>query len=104
MLLLTLLAASISDGLSYLPEILTFIAGGGISSLVSIKFVKQQARADVSKAVQVVYQGIIDDLTADKERMKLEMQDLRTTCEQNSRDIEALKEQKCSRKDCKTRI
>lgn len=104
MLLLTLLAATLEDGMNYLPMILTFIAGGGLTSIVSVKFIKQQAKADAFKSVQDVYQETIKDLREDKERMKEEMSDLRSTCEQNSRDIASLKEQKCGRKDCVNRI
>jgi len=51
---------------AYLEPILTFIAGGGIVSLVKWRSIKKEAEAQAMKAVQDVYQETIKDLREDK--------------------------------------
>lgn len=47
---------------TYLEPILAFVSGGGLFTLVSMKYSKKQAEANAMKAVQEVYQSTIKDL------------------------------------------
>lgn len=95
---------------TYLEPILTFIAGGGIVSLVKWRSIKKQAEAEAMRQVQIVYQETIKDLRDDKDMMKKDNADLRAivaelqkTVLQNSKDIDMLKSYKCTVIDCKLR-
>lgn len=95
---------------NYLEPILTFIAGGGIVSVIKWRSIKKEAEAEAMKAVQDVYQETIKDLREDKEEMKKDNSELRRmvgelqkTVTQNSKDISELKGFKCVVTDCKLR-
>lgn len=88
---------------TYLNDIILFVSGGGLASLVSVKYTRKTAQADAMKAVQDVYQETIADLRADKEEMKKEIAELRKEVHQNSEDIKTLKLYKCVVMDCKQR-
>jgi len=80
-----------------------FVTGGGLASLISIKYTRKTAQADAMKAVQDVYQETIRDLRADKEEMKLEIAELKKEVHKNSEDIKTLQLYKCVVMDCKLR-
>lgn len=88
---------------TYLNDIILFVTGGGLASLISVKYTRKTAQADAMKAVQDVYQETIADLRADKEEMKKEIAELRKEVHQNSEDIKTLKSYKCVAMDCKLR-
>lgn len=95
---------------TYLEPILTFIAGGGIVSLVKWRSIKKQAEAEAMAQIQSVYQETIKDLRSDKDMMKQDNSELRgivselqKTVQQNSKDISLLKEFKCVVRDCQLR-
>jgi len=88
---------------TYLEPFLLFVTGGGLASLVSIKYTRKTAQADAMKAVQDVYQETIRDLRSDKEEMKQEIAELKKEVHQNTEDIKTLKSYKCVVMDCKLR-
>lgn len=88
---------------TYLEPFLLFVTGGGLASLVSIKYTRKTAQADAMKAVQDVYQETIRDLRSDKEEMRLEIAELKKEVYRNSEDIKTLKLYKCVVMDCKLR-
>jgi len=95
---------------TYLEPIILFISGGGLATVVSIKYTRKTAQADAMKAVQDVYQEAIDDLRNDKKLMKednlelrKEISELQEIVKRNSKDINSLKRYKCTVVDCKLR-
>jgi ABC-type transporter MlaC component len=95
---------------TYLEPILTFIFGGGLSMLLTVRYTRKTAQADAMKAVQDVYQETIKDLRSDKEIIKKENMEMRSqisnlekTVKQNCSDIRELKSYKCIVMDCKNR-
>lgn len=88
---------------TYLEPFLLFVTGGGLASLISIKYTRKTAQADAMKAMQDVYQETIQDLRNDKEEMKKEIAELKKEVHQNSEDIKTLKSYKCTALDCKLR-
>ena len=81
---------------TYLEPILAFVSGGGLFTLVSMKYSKKQAEANAMKAVQEVYQSTIKDLRA-------EISTLRETVSQNTKDISQLQRYKCTVLECSLR-
>lgn len=95
---------------TYLMPILTFVGGGGAAYFMNWRSIKKQAEAEAMKAVQDVYQETIEDLRADKAAMKADNHELRSsvselqkTVYQNTKDINLLKQFKCTVLDCKLR-
>lgn len=88
---------------TYLEPFVLFVTGGGLASLISIKYTRKTAQADAMKAVQDVYQETIRDLRSDKEEMKQEIAELKKEVHQNTEDIKILKSYKCVVMDCKLR-
>lgn len=95
---------------TYLMPVLTFVGGGGAVYLINWRSMKKQAEAEAMKAVQDVYQETIEDLRADKAAMKADntelrgiVSDLQKTVYQNTKDINLLKQFKCTVLDCKLR-
>lgn len=96
--------------LTYIEPILLFISGGGLATVLTVKYTRKTAQADAMKAVQDVYQETIQDLRADKDLMKKENHEMRNQIsnlekivKQNSKDIRSLKTFKCVVMDCKLR-
>ena len=90
--------------------ILTFIGGGGAVYMINWKSIKKQAEAEAMKVVQDVYQQTIADLKADKDDMrkdnaelKANIAELQREVNQNTKDINLLKQFKCVVLDCKLR-
>lgn len=88
---------------TYLEPILAFISGGGLFSVISMKYSKKQAEANAMKAVQEVYQSTIKDLRDTNDYLKIEISTLRETVSQNTKDISLLKRYKCTVLDCNLR-
>ena len=95
---------------TYLMPILTFIGGGGAVYMINWKSIKKQAEAEAMKVVQDVYQQTIADLKADKDDMrkdnaelKANIAELQREVNQNTKDINLLKQFKCVVLDCKLR-
>lgn len=88
---------------TYLEPLLAFITGGGLFSVVSMKYGKKQAEANAMKAVQEVYQETIKDLRASNDYLKNEITSLRETVTQNSTDIAILQRYKCTVLECSLR-
>lgn len=93
-----------------IESLLTFIAGGGLATLLKMRSIKKQAEAEAMKSVQDVYQETIADLRSDKDEMKKENAEMRNTLNelrkevhQNTKDINLLKSYKCTVLDCTLR-
>lgn len=91
--------------------ILTFVLGGGLVSfltaIITMKYTKKQAEANAMKAMQDVYQGLINDLRTDITDMRSERKDLRleidkikSEVENNRRICDELKPYKCTDLTC----
>lgn len=88
---------------TYLEPILAFITGGGLFSIVTLKYGRKEAEASAMKAVQEVYQETIKDLRANNDYLKNEINSLRETVTRNSTDIAQLQRYKCTVLDCSLR-
>lgn len=88
---------------TYLEPILAFVSGGGLFTLVSMKYSKKQAEANAMKAVQEVYQSTIKDLRDTNDYLKAEISTLRETVSQNTKDISQLQRYKCTVQECSLR-
>lgn len=91
--------------------ILTFVLGGGllsfITAILTMKYTKKQAEANAMKAVQDVYQELIDDmraemksLRADRENMRTEMTKMKEEIGTNRQLYNELKPYKCTDLSC----
>lgn len=67
--------------------ILTSLASGGLAWIFTLKFTRQQAKADAMKSVQDIYQELITDLKTELSELSVENKQLK---EQNT---QLLKEQ-----------
>jgi len=91
-----------------LTLIITFIAGGGLITLITLPSIRSKARADAMKSVQDVYQETINDLREEKKRQKedltAQMDELLKKIEKLEREIDSLKKLKCYDLSCANRI
>lgn len=91
--------------------ILTFVLGGGLVSfltaIITMKYTKKQAEANAMKAMQDVYQGLINDLRVDINDMRSERKELRSEIEKIKSEVDnnrklcnELKPYKCTDLSC----
>jgi hypothetical protein len=94
--------------------ILTFVLGGGLVSfltaIITMKYTKKQAEANAMKAMQDVYQGLINDLRVDINDMRSERKELRSEIEKIKSEVDnnrklcnELKPYKCTDLSCTKR-
>lgn len=95
---------------THLDTIIAFVSGGGLLTVITARATKKQAEAQAMKAVQEVYQETIKDLRSDKDAMRdenLEMREelakLRKTVNDITRDLRALKRDRCVVQNCQHR-
>ena len=60
------------DMMEYLELIVSFVIGGGLTSVLTGPWIKAKARADAMKSMQDVYQEMIADLRKNNEDNKAE--------------------------------
>ena len=86
---------------------ISFIGGGGLAILVTVKFVRQKASADAMKAIQEVYQATVKDLREDKEILKKEFADFKQEVKDKfaemEKQVEYFKAHSCQNIECKLR-
>lgn len=87
--------------------IISFVAGGGLITLLTLPSIRSKAKADAMQSVQEVYQETIRDLREEKVRQKDELTaqigELRAQLEHYGREIESLKKLKCYDMSCPNR-
>lgn len=87
--------------------IISFVAGGGLITLLTLPSIRSKAKADAMQSVQEVYQETIRDLREEKVRQKDELTaqigELRAQLEHYGREIESLKKLKCYDMSCLNR-
>ena len=83
--------------------VITFVSGGGLAGWATSKYAKKSAEAGAMKEWQVVYQETIKDLREDKDLLKVDINELRKVVDQNTVDIEELKNYECIVVDCALR-
>ena len=90
-----------------ITSLISLIAGGGITAIITTPSIRQKAKADAMLSVQDVYQETINDLRQDKQRQReefeLRISDLNKRVESLSRDVDNLKKLKCYNLDCPNR-
>lgn len=94
-----------NDGILRFLEFLgTFVIGGGLSVLITIKSVKTKASAEAMSSVQDVYQDLIRDLRDDRDRQRAYFEEqlsrLESQISSMKKDIESLKKIKCYDLSC----
>lgn len=63
--------------LEWVGYIITALTTGSVGWIASVKYNRQQAKADAMKSVQDVYQELVADLKNDREELKAENAELR---------------------------
>lgn len=59
--------------MEYIGEIVSFVVGGGLTTVLTVPSIRAGARADAMKSMQDVYQEMITDLRENNEANKREM-------------------------------
>lgn len=65
--------ANVTDMMEYIELIVSFVIGGGLTTVLTGPSIKARARADAMKSMQDVYQEMISDLRNNNEANKREM-------------------------------
>lgn len=68
-----LCATNVTDMMEYIEVIVSFVVGGGLTTVLTGPSIKARARADAMKSMQDVYQEMITDLRNNNEANKREM-------------------------------
>lgn len=79
--------------------ILSLLGLGGGVSIFTAYYSRQQAKADISKSIQDVYQEMICDVKADRDELRKEIMDLRVEVYELRRLLPLI----CQRADCPQR-
>lgn len=80
------------------------LCSGGLTWLFTIRYARKQAEADSMKSVQEIYQKLVEDLKTEREELKAEIDKLKVTVENNTRDINAMRPKLCGKVSCSIRI
>ena len=67
--------SNVTDMMEYIGEIVSFVVGGGLTTVLTVPSIRAGARADAMKSMQDVYQEMITDLRQNNEANKREMSD-----------------------------
>ena len=78
------------ETLNIITPIVTRVLGGSVGWLFTIKYTRRQAEADAMQHFQTVYQGLINDLKADRKDLRQERDNLADTIEAMDKRIKDL--------------
>lgn len=84
-LLLNSLVTTLSDGeniANWVGIIIASLTSGSVGWVASVKYSRQQAKADAMKSVQDVYQELLEDIRSDREELRIENGTLRESIRQ----------------------
>ncbi len=76
--------------LNIILPIVSAIIGGGATWLVTIKYTRKQAEADAMQHFQTAYQGLINDLKADRSDLRQERDSLADTIKKMEQRVNEL--------------
>lgn len=80
------------ETLNIITPVITLIIGGGIAWIFTIKYTRKQAEADAMQHFQTVYQGLINDLKADRTDLRQERDNLAGTIAEMDKRIKGLEQ------------
>ncbi|WP_302613794.1 hypothetical protein [uncultured Bacteroides sp.] len=78
------------ETLNIITPIVALVLGGSVGWLFTIKYTRRQAEADAMQHFQTVYQGLINDLKADRTDLRQERDNLADTIEAMDKRIKDL--------------
>lgn len=98
-------------------NLVTLVSGGGLGWVFTIRSQKRQQDADAMKSAQEVYRGVIEDLNAERERLKGTIERMAAENDERSaklagverqlsvikRQLSGMKPLLCGVKDCERR-